>query len=118
MVVSLRIYSSIFISAGSRNTWIITLLSGIIMLLCYLYVLEISSSTNTLSITSIYNKAYPKFLKTTLLCTFLFGLFVSSVESVSTYASSTPYKSFYEYSHMVLYFIYACTIMLHTNKEI
>ena len=88
MVVSLRIYSSVFISEGERNTWIIALFSGILIVLCYLYILEISSYTNTLSINLIYNKAYPKFLKTTLLCTFLFGLFVSSVESVSTYASS------------------------------
>lgn len=89
MVVSLRIYSSVFISSGKRNTWIIALFSGLIIVLCYLYILEISSSRNTLSIASVYNKAYPKFLSTLLLSTFVLGLFITSVESISSYASST-----------------------------
>lgn len=96
MVVSLRIYSSVFISEGERNTWIIALFSGILIVLCYLYILEISSYTNTLSINLIYNNSYPKFLSNILLCTFIIGLFVTSVESISSYASSTHTNLFME----------------------
>ncbi|MGN9134654.1 GerAB/ArcD/ProY family transporter [Clostridium sp. HCP1S3_B4] len=96
MVVSIRIYSSVFISEGQRNTWIISLFSGILVILCYLYILEISSKTNTLSINSVYNKSYPKLLNKLLLFTFILGLFVTSVESISSYASSTHTNLFME----------------------
>lgn len=88
IVVSLRLYSSVFIKYGGRDTWIIVILSSLVMTLCYIYILHISQKTNTLSINDIYKNTYPSFIYYIMLGLFCIGLFLASVESVSAYASS------------------------------
>ena len=85
--ISLKVYCSLFISIGGRDTWLCLLAAFIALILFSTYMLHIISSRGVYNINEIFTIGLSKPLGNVLLFLFAVGLFLSSLESVSVEAN-------------------------------
>lgn len=86
-IISLKTYLSVFINKGGRDTWLSSLLAGIIFICFLLYIINICKVTNTFDINIIFNKSLPKVLSFICIGIFIFGLFINAIESAAVEAN-------------------------------
>ena len=87
-MIALRTYSSIFVNLGGRDTWILSLVASILLLLYMIYLLKVCINTDTYDVNIIFSSP-SKFFGGLSKFIFALGLFVVAVESASVQASST-----------------------------
>ena len=86
-IVSLKTYMSIFINIGGRDTWLSSLLAGIIFIAFLLFIIKVYKATNASDINEIFLKALPKPLAYVFLFIFILALLISSIESAAVEAN-------------------------------
>ncbi|MGG7057990.1 GerAB/ArcD/ProY family transporter [Clostridium nigeriense] len=86
-IISLKTYLSVFINKGGRDTWLSSLLAGIIFICFLLYIINICKVSNTFDIKEIFNKSLPKVLSYFCIAIFVLGLFINAVESAAVEAN-------------------------------
>lgn len=99
ITISIRSYSSIFIEYGGRDTWLISLLAAIIIMLFIYILLKINIKTNTYDINVIFEKSFPKIISIPLKIIFSLGLILITIESASVNASSI-HNNYFLYTPM------------------
>lgn len=85
-LITIKSYSSIFIKLGGRDTWLLFLVSALILSLLFILILKICRYKNIYDIQKAFSSS--GFLGKVLLFIFSIGLFLSSIESASTLSSS------------------------------
>ena len=82
-VISLKTYTSIFITLGDRDTWIISIFSSLVFIIYLIYIISTCVRTKTFDIKEIFSKSYPKIISKILLFVFSLNLFINALESAS-----------------------------------
>lgn len=93
-LISLRTYCSLFIKYGKQDTWIYLLISLLIMILFFYFIINSSIKMQNFNIIYLSSSYMPKFLSNFFIFLFAIGLFLTSVESAST-ESNFVYTSFF-----------------------
>ena len=83
-LIAIKSYSSIFINYGGRDIWLLFLISSLIFLIAFLYLINISKNNLDIKEVFLSLNTFGKFL----LYIFGLGLFLISVESASVLSSS------------------------------
>lgn len=86
-IISLKTYLSVFINKGGRDTWLSSLLAGIIFISFLLYIINICKGSNTFDINEIFNKSLPKVISYICIGIFVLGLFINAVEAAAVEAN-------------------------------
>lgn len=79
-IVSVKTYLSVFINIGGRDTWLASLIAGILFILFLLLIINIYKTTKTSDINEIFFKALPTPIAFIFMFLFLLALFINSVE--------------------------------------
>ena len=87
-IISLKSYTSLFITLGDRDTWLIALLASIVFVAYLIYIISICIRTKTFDLKEIFTKSYPKVVSQILLFLFALNLFINSLESASVEISA------------------------------
>lgn len=113
-LVSIRCYSSVFISLGKRDTWIFTLFASMIILLFLLFIFNIITKNNTYDVTEVIYGQFPKIIGLLFIFIFIIGLFLLSIESVAVFSNSihTNYMQFTPNWFCIIIFLLASTYVL------
>ena len=94
--ISLRSYSSVFINLGGRDTWIASIIAGIIYIAYVYFIIYVCKQTNSFDIKEIFKNTYPKTIGNILLFIFAFALFLTSVETAAVQSDSIHSTIFLE----------------------
>lgn len=86
--IALISYSSIFISYGGRDTWLISLFASLIIFFYFMFFLYICRKTSTYNLNEVFLKILPKKINDILIFIFSLGLFLSALESSCVNANS------------------------------
>ena len=86
-IISLKTYSSIFVSAGGRDTWISSLLAGGIFICFLFYVIKVCRVSNTFNINEVFFNSLPKIASFILLGIFILALFINAIEAAAVEAN-------------------------------
>ncbi|MBD7910231.1 endospore germination permease [Clostridium sp. Sa3CVN1] len=86
--IALRSYSSIFITHGGRDTWLISLIASAIILFYFLLLTKICKATDTYNLNIIISNSSYTFLGNILKLLFALGLLLAAIESSSVVSSS------------------------------
>ena len=86
--IALRSYSSIFISYGGSDSWIVSILASTFIFLYFLALMHICEKTKTYDFIYIVKNSTSNIIGKLLLLIFSIGLFISSIESASVECSS------------------------------
>lgn len=86
-IISIKTYMSVFIDIGGRDTWLASLIAGLIFIAFLLCITKIYKSTNASDINEIFLKALPKPLGLFFLFIFVLALFINAIESASVEAN-------------------------------
>lgn len=86
-IISLKTYSSVFISIGGRDTWISSLLAGGVFLLFLISLIKVCRVSNTFNINEVFFSALPKVLAFILLGIFVLALFMNAIEAAAVEAN-------------------------------
>ncbi|MBE6049651.1 MAG: spore gernimation protein [Clostridium sp.] len=113
--IALRSYSSIFISYGGRDSWIISILASIFMFLYFLILMNICEKTNTYNFIYIVKNSTSNMLGKFLLFIFSIGLFISSIEAASVECSSIHSNFFLSTPtwYCLIFFLFASGYVLN-----
>ena len=105
--ICLKLYSSIFISIGGRETWICTAIAFTILILYTLYILQVICKSNVYNINEIFTLGLSKPIGNVFLFLFAIGLFLSSLEATIVEANSINSCFFNETPtwYIILFFI-------------
>ncbi len=86
-IISIKTYMSVFIDIGGRDTWLASLIAGLIFIAFLLCITNIYKATNASDINEIFLKALPKPLGLLFLFIFILALFINAVESAAVEAN-------------------------------
>ena len=86
-MISIKTYMSVFIDIGGRDTWLASLIAGIIFILFLLFITNIYKNTEASDINDIFLKALPKPLGIFFLFIFILALFINAIESAAVDAN-------------------------------
>jgi spore germination protein (amino acid permease) len=87
-IVSLKTYPPVFTRTGGKDSWIAIIISSILILCYFIYIIKVCQRTKTYNIYKIYCGALGKFLGTFFLYFYMLMLFLTLVESSAVEASS------------------------------
>lgn len=87
-IISLKTYTSVFITLGDRDTWIIAIFSSLVFIIYLIYIISTCLRTETFDLKKIFLKSYPKVISKILLFIFALNLFINSIESASVEINS------------------------------
>jgi len=87
-VISLKTYPAIYMRSGGKDSWVAVIISSVLIILYFLYILSICKKTNNYNICDIYKKALGNILGTLFLIFFVITLIMTLVESSSVEANS------------------------------
>jgi spore germination protein (amino acid permease) len=87
-IVSLKTYPTVFMKNGGRDSWIAIIISSILILIYFIYIIKICQKTNTYSLYKIYCSALGKILGTIFIFLFIISLFITLIECSSIEANS------------------------------
>ncbi|MFL0268526.1 GerAB/ArcD/ProY family transporter [Candidatus Clostridium radicumherbarum] len=87
-VISLKTYPAIYMKSGGKDSWVAVIISSLLIIFYFLYILYICKKTNNYNICDIYKKALGNILGTLFLLFFVMTLILTLVESSSVEASS------------------------------
>lgn len=94
--ISLRSYSSVFISLGNRDTWVAAIIAGIIYVAFSFFIFYVCKKTDNFDFTEIFKRTYPKIISKILIFIFALHLFITSVETAAIQADSIHTNIFLE----------------------
>jgi spore germination protein (amino acid permease) len=87
-IVSLKTYPTVFTKTGGRDSWIGIIISSILIILYFLYIIRVCKKTNTYSFYKVFQGAFGKILGTIFMTLFMLTLFITLVESSAVEANS------------------------------
>ncbi|MCB2290485.1 endospore germination permease [Clostridium sp. CS001] len=87
-IVSMKTYPNVFNSEAGRDSWISVIISSIILLLYFVYILFVCKKTNCYNMDDIYRKALGKTMGDFFLILFVITLIITLIESSSVEANA------------------------------
>lgn len=87
-IIGLRSYSSIFINYGGRDSWIVAIVSCVLIYLYFVYLMKLFKRGGNYSFKDIIYESFPKAFGNLIIFIFSIGLFLSAIESASIEANS------------------------------
>ncbi|MGG7078733.1 GerAB/ArcD/ProY family transporter [Clostridium sardiniense] len=117
--ISLRSYSSIFISMGGADTWLAGIIAGIIYLAYLYFIIYVCKKTNTFDIKVIFKGAYPEKIGNIFIFIFALTLFLTSIESAAAQSDSIHSNIFIETPiwYSLLFFIIPAAYLITRRLE-
>ncbi|WP_261853944.1 endospore germination permease [Clostridium folliculivorans] len=117
MIVSMKIFSSIFISVGGRDTWLIGIISSIVFIILILYIVNTFTKAKTFNFREIIHGAIGDRFGEVYIWLFAVGLFISAGESAAVEASSIHVNLFIESPiwYIMLFFIVPAVYIASRN---
>ena len=105
--ISLKTYSSVFITVGGRDTWIYTIIAFVVFLLFAMYLIYVMDSRKKYNITEIFTLGLSKVIGNIFLFLFSIGLFLSALEATSVEANAVKTNFFIETPawYIIIFFI-------------
>lgn len=95
-IPALKTYPQIFMRYSKKESWIAVAISGLIIVICYNYIIKICVNNKCFSLYEIYTIALGKLVGTIFLILFLITLFLSLLGSASLETSVVHYNLFVE----------------------
>lgn len=87
-VVSLKTYPTVFMKTGGKDSWVAIIISSILIIFYFLYIIKVCRRTNTYNFYAIYTGALGKILGKLFIYLYIFMLFLTLVESAAVEANS------------------------------
>lgn len=105
--ISFKTYSSLFITAGGRDTWIYTIISFVIFFVFAMYLVYIMDSRNSYDLNKIFIIGLSKPIGNVFLFIFSIGLFLAALEAVAVEANAVKTNFFIETPawYIIIFFI-------------
>lgn len=115
--ISLKSYSSLFISVGGRDTWISTALAYLLLTTFSIYLIRVISSSNQYDIREIFTLGLSNFLGNIFIFLFSLGLFLASIEAVAIEANAIKTNYFFSSPvwYIVIFFLLPSIFLLSKN---
>lgn len=95
-IVSLKTYPQVFMNISGRNSWICVIISGIIMILYFDYLIKTAVKNDCYNLKDIFTTALGNFWGRLFLALFAMGLFLSLIESVAVHSNVVHTNLFIE----------------------
>lgn len=87
-IVSLKTYPTIFTKVGGRDSWVAVIVSSILIIIYFLYIINVCRKTKTYSLYEIFKGAYGKIIGTVFMIVYMLMLFLTLIESSAVEANS------------------------------
>ncbi|NLL31236.1 MAG: endospore germination permease [Clostridiales bacterium] len=116
-LISLKVYPSVFINFGGRDTWLIALIACIIFTAFLTYITNICISTKTFDIRDIFIQSTPRFISIILIGIFTLALFLNALEAASVEINSLHSTIFLDTPvwYALIFFLFPSFFVLNKN---